>query len=48
MKRYLLCWKCDGTEEVYYTQEEQSGRINTLENQGYELWEDFWIRVEFV
>ena len=48
MKRYLLCWKCDGTAEVYDTQEEQSGRINTLEHQGYELWDAFWIRVEFV
>ena len=48
MKKYILCWKCDGTEEVCDTREEQSGRINTLENQGYELWEDFWIRVEFV
>lgn len=47
MKKYILNWRCDGTEEVYDAEEECSGRINTLENQGYRLWEDFWLRIEY-
>ena len=43
MKEYIICWKCDNTEEIYETRSERSGRINTLENQGYEIGADFEI-----
>ena len=48
MKEYLIYWKCDGTEEVYDSQCERSGRINTLENQGYELGVDFEIFTRYL
>lgn len=34
-EKYIIVWKCDGTEEVYDTISERNGRVNTLENQGY-------------
>ena len=40
---YFIRWYCDGSEEIYDTKDERSGRINTLENQGYEKDKDFWI-----
>ena len=43
MEEYIIYWKCDGTEEIYDRQEERNGRINTLENQGYEMGIDFEI-----
>lgn len=43
MEEYIIYWKCDGTEEIYDSQEERNGRINTLENQGYEMGIDFEI-----
>lgn len=47
-KEYIIRWKCDGTEEIYETKGERSGRINTLENQGYEMWTDFDLITQFV
>ena len=44
---YIIVWACDLSEEVYYSAEERSGRINTLENQGYEYGTDFWCRTEY-
>ena len=45
VKRYIIYWFCDGTEEIYDNQNEYSGRINTLENQGYEKGIDFDIEI---
>lgn len=43
--KYIIVWKCDGTEECYDNWSEFSGRIETLENQGYEKNVDFWTRL---
>lgn len=48
MKEYIIYWKYDGTEEIYDSQEERNGRINTLENQGYEMGIDFEIFTRYL
>ena len=44
---YIIVWACDLSKEVYNSSEERNGRINTLENQGYEYGTDFWLRTEY-
>ena len=42
---YIIYWN-DETKEIYETKSERSARIHTLENQGYEIGEDFSIWTE--
>ena len=44
---YIIVWACDLSEEVYDNKDERNGRINALENQGYEYGADFWCRTEY-
>lgn len=46
-EKYIIVWKCDLSEEIYDNAEERNGRINTLENQGYNYGSDFWCRTEY-
>jgi len=48
MEEYIIYWKCDSTEEIYDSKEERNGRINTLENQGYEMGVDFEIFTRYL
>ena len=48
IEEYIIYWKCDSTEEVYDSQEERNGRINTLQNQGYEIGVDFEIFTRYL
>lgn len=45
--KHIIYWKYDGSKEIYDTKSERSGRINALENQGYEMGADFEIWSEF-
>lgn len=40
--RYIICW-ADGTQEVYDTPDERSGRLLQLDDSDYERDVDFWI-----
>lgn len=40
---YIIYWKCDESEEVFHNLDERNSRINTLENQGFEMGIDFEI-----
>lgn len=45
---YIIRWKCDNSEEVFDTQSERNARRHTLENQGYEVGEDFTLDIRLV
>lgn len=45
---FVLRWKCDGSEEIYDNKSEILGRINTLENQGYEQDVDFSVSTRLI
>ena len=40
---YIIYWKSDGSEEVFQNMDERNGRVNTLENMGFELGVEFEI-----
>jgi hypothetical protein len=45
---YVLRWNCDDSEELFETTTERSGRITILENQGYEIDEDFTLEIRLI
>ena len=47
MKIYCIIWKDDYTEEKYDNDAEYSGRIESLEKQGYENGRDFYTEIKY-